>query len=346
MSVNESFRDQGISHAVYLERLKTAEVRRIISLMNAVDRDLVEKIASRAADDESFTKRRLDALLRDVRSINAQAVETLERELRSGIQEVASYEGRFQAGRIAETIPIEWNVTQPSPQQLMTAVFSRPFENALFDQHVRSFGAQRTRLIEGALRMGYAEGQSIPEIARRIRGTRAAGYSDGLLEGSRRSIETLVRTSLTHTTAIARERTYQANNDLIKGVQIVATLDSRTTLICMNQDGRVYPIGEGPRPPFHWGCRTTTVPVVKSWRELGVDLDEAPQGTRASMDGQVGEKVTYSAWLKRQSEERQREILGARRYEMYKSGTSIDRFVRDGRVLTLEELERRENTAA
>ena len=346
MTVNELLQQQGISHAVYLERLKTGEVRRIISLLNEIDRDLVETIAARAIDDESFTKRRLEALLRDMRSINKEAQAALETSLQQSVEDLASYESRFQAKRLQTTIPIEWNITQPAPEQLLSAVLTRPFENALFAQHIERYGFQRMRLVEGAIRMGYAEGQTIPQIARRIRGTRAAGYSDGILEESRRSVESLVRTSLNHTTTTARENLYGKNDDLVKGVQIVATLDGRTTLICMNQDGNVYQVGEGPRPPFHWGCRTTTAPVTKSWRELGINRNEIPPGTRASMNGQIPETTTYTKWLKNQPSTFQREVLGAKRYEMYKAGTPIDRFVRDNRVLTLKELEQRENPAA
>ena len=195
--------------------------------------------------------------------------------------------------------------------------------------------------------MGFAEGQTIPQIARRIRGTRAAGYADGILQEPRRAVESLVRTSLNHTTTTARESLYSKNSDLVKGwVQIVSTLDSRTTLICMNQDGKFYRIGEGPRPPFHFGCRTTTAPVLRSWRELGINRAEIPPGTRDSMDGQIPETMTYAKWLKAQPAEFQREVLGTARYEMYKAGTPIDRFVRDNRVLTLKELEQREDTAA
>jgi hypothetical protein len=33
--------------------------------------------------------------------------------------------------------------------------------------------------------------------------------------------------------------------------------------------------------------------VLKTWRELGIDADEVPQTTRASMDGQVPAKQTF-----------------------------------------------------
>jgi SPP1 gp7 family putative phage head morphogenesis protein len=91
-------------------------------------------------------------------------------------------------------------------------------------------------------------------------------------------------------------------------------------------------------------CRSTTIPVLKSWRQLGIDLGEAPAGTRASMDGQVAGTVTYGDWLEQQTQERQDEALGPARARLFRAGrvTVEDLVARDGRPLTLEELERLE----
>jgi SPP1 gp7 family putative phage head morphogenesis protein len=88
-------------------------------------------------------------------------------------------------------------------------------------------------------------------------------------------------------------------------------------------------------------CRSTTCPVVKSWRELGIDIDEAPAGTRASMNGQVPEKTTYNDWLKGQPAKVQDDILGPGRGKLFRDGThSVSNFVdrKTGRHYTLKEL--------
>jgi hypothetical protein len=141
--------------------------------------------------------------------------------------------------------------------------------------------------------------------------------------------------------------TYEANKDIVKGVQIVATLDNRTTEICMSEDGKVYDVGDGPRPPFHFNCRTTTTPVLKSLREMGF---KSPTGkplskaTRASVNGQVPARQTYGSWLKRQPKAVQEDALGVEKARLFRHGDlTVDRFVDDRRnVLTLDELRRRE----
>ena len=57
---------------------------------------------------------------------------------------------------------------------------------------------------------------------------------------------TIARTAVTEASASAREATYAANADVLRGVQIVATLDSRTTQVCRHYDGKVFPVNEGP----------------------------------------------------------------------------------------------------
>lgn len=90
-------------------------------------------------------------------------------------------------------------------------------------------------------------------------------------------------------------------------------------------------------------CRSTSVPVLKTWRELGIDEDEIPKTTRASMDGQVAQDTTFESWLKRQSIERQEASLGKEKAALWRAGkiTLRDLLDQDGRPLTLEQLKAR-----
>ena len=80
-------------------------------------------------------------------------------------------------------------------------------------------------------------------------------------------------------------------------------------------------------------------PVTKSWEELGIDKKEMPAGTRASMNGEVPDAVTYEGWFKDQDSAFQRRVLGSSRYELFQTGeVGITEFARNGRILTLAEL--------
>lgn len=90
----------------------------------------------------------------------------------------------------------------------------------------------------------------------------------------------------------------------IDAVEILATLDSKTSPICRRMDGKVVQRKDAKPgitiPPFHCHCRSTTVPY------LGDDLaDIAGSGTRAARDPKTGKTVfvegelNYGEWEKR-----------------------------------------------
>jgi hypothetical protein len=94
-------------------------------------------------------------------------------------------------------------------------------------------------------------------------------------------------------------------------------------------------------------CRSSSTPVLKSYRELGIPIDEISASTRASMDGEVPAETTYSEWIAKQSAARQDEVLGPTRGKLFRQGDlAIDRFTNDkGVFLTLDELRARDAKA-
>jgi hypothetical protein len=87
-------------------------------------------------------------------------------------------------------------------------------------------------------------------------------------------------------------------------------------------------------------CRSTSVPVLKSFRELGFDIDEVPVSTRAGMDGQVAADTTFEGWLSRRDVAEQNDKLGVGRAQLWRDGKIKFRDLVDGngRELTLAEL--------
>ena len=235
-------------------------------------------------------------------------------------------------------------VIQPSPTQLLAAVKSGYFENTTMTALFNDWSNRKKSKFNGSIQQGYIQGKSTADIVDGMFGTKKNHYVDGLAYGTRNQLNSAVRTSLNHVSSVSRELTYEKNKSVIKGVQWVSTLDGATTVICMGLDGKVdYYDGEkelqGQRPPAHYGCRSTTVPVVKSLKELGVANSEWSAGTRASMNGSVSAKETYSTWFAKQSAGFQKSTLGKGKYELYKSGKyKLTSFSDNGTALSLKQL--------
>lgn len=190
------------------------------------------------------------------------------------------------------------------------------------------------------MREGVIAGESIDELARRVKGSRTSGFQDGLLGKFGRKANTLVRSSVLSVANEARLATFQQNSDVIKGVQWTSTLDSRTSEICMALDNQAWTLDRkrmpgtthawrGP-PPAHFNCRSTLTPILRSWSDLSnnpaikqkLQAAEAKigPGFRASMDGQVPADLTYEDWLKTKPEAFQIDVLGPKKHKLWKKG--------------------------
>ena len=344
-SVNEKLADAAVDHSVGLIRYQNGVVRKIIALLNRTEADLFQQLAAalQRLPPEAFTVERLDSILQSVRELNGRAYEQIRLGLQQDLRDLVIYESGYQQELFANTVPVNLQVMSVNAGQVYSSALSRPFQGRLLAEWMQGLEAGKAAKIRDALRIGYVEGQTIDEMTRRIRGTRARQYQDGILEVSRRDAETVVRTAISHTANHTRQKFYEANDDLVKGVKWISTLDSRTSPICQARDGTIYPVNSGPRPPAHPNCRSSTTPVLKSWKELGIDLQELPTGTRASMDGQVPADLTYNQWLKGKPATMQDEILGPTKGKLFRAGMPVDRFVnKAGDVLTLDELRKRD----
>ena len=346
-TANEELADLSVRHQVQIFRLSSGVLRKLIPLLNRADQEIIAKLASRGATLEgSFTSKRLGSLLESIRVINRDAHTGLGRELRKELRDLAAYEASFQARMISSALPIQWDIVSPSAEMLDAVVNAQPFQGKLLKDWVSELDASKFRRVRDAVRLGMIEGQTTDQIVRRIRGTRALRYKDGVMEIGRRGAEAMVRTAVSHTASAARETLYQANSDLIAKEVWVATLDTRTCPVCGSLDGQEFELGKGPRSPVHIGCRCLRAPVTKSWRELGFDIDELPPGTRASMNGQVPGDMSYEQWLRRQPVSVQDDALGKSKGQLFRKGElPLDKFRQGNEELTLDQLRAKEAEA-
>lgn len=100
----------------------------------------------------------------------------------------------------------------------------------------------------------------------------------------------LIRTEVAYMNEQSSIASMQDNGT--EAVEILATLDKRTSQICQKKDGDIVPIDEIKigvnHPPFHPHCRSTSVPVV----------DMAGMGTRIARDPDTGENYKVPATMK------------------------------------------------
>lgn len=221
----------------------------------------------------------------------------------------------------------------------------------------RGIATSQAEQFSQVVRNGLLTGEPTPAVAKRLIGNlqfgeeartvkqliAAGGQSTAVANNQ---VMALVRTSINQVANTASQQVYEANQDITSKYRYVATLDSRTSSICQALDGREFPYGQGPMPPQHFNCRSTTVPVI-DYKRLG--FPPPPEGKRAAAGGMVPAGTTYGEWLAKQSQSEQAEILGTgkaayfrRLSEQYGPQTAIAKLVRDdGSELTLAQLQKR-----
>lgn len=197
------------------------------------------------------------------------------------------------------------------------------------------------------VRQGMVNGETQERIVGRVTGRRD---EPGIMDIARRNARALVHSSVMSATNRARLETFRRNARLIKGVRWLATLDGHTCLRCAALDGQAWNLDgenlpgtkiEFIAPPIHFGDRCVLSPIPKTFRDIGLNIDEPTDaGMRASSLGPVHGKTTFDDFLKRQSAEFVEQTLGKARADLWRAGkiTVRDLVSGTGRELTLNEL--------
>ena len=340
ISANEQLQDAGIAHAIDKEGYKQGVVNRMFVILSALERDIVTRLLSE--DLTTFSRTRLEAMLAQVRGMVDVSHAQIQNDLNIELENFTQLDVDFEAGSL-QTVAVGYDVVRPTIEQVHTTAVARPFRGRHLREWYSSLRQSQKTILNEQIRLGYLAGESTDRIVRRLQGTVSKNNQDGAFGKTRRDVAGVVRTAVNHLSNHASEAVYEKNRDLIKGVQYLATLDGRTTLRCASLDLKVFPVGSGPRPPQHFGCRSTTAPITRSGR----NIPGLPEETRASMDGQVPAKQNYEEFLRKRPAGFQDQVLNsdAKGRLFREGGLSLDKFVsQQGQDLTLDQLQERNAT--
>lgn len=351
MSVNDDLQDLAIQHAHHIQRFTTHEIDKIQVLLRQGIKEVQLSLLSEDITvwTEARYRKMLDGMTRILKGTNSRIYNTLSKDLK----ELSKVEGSFSLAMLQKTITplISWDFTLPSASQLWAAATQNPliFEGGTtmdLRPYLRRISSRNLEAASMTLRQGQALGKPTAQISRELM------KPGSLMNSTRNFVDIVARTATNHVASMARKEVGKANSDIVKGHEWLSTLDRRTSDTCIVRDGQVWYYDEKANetevnllpgevyPPAHFRCRSTTTYITKSWRELGIDFEEVPPSTRASMDGQVGAKMNYREWIAKQPAKVQMDVLGKTRYEMLQAGEiRVDEFfVGDGRRITLQQL--------
>lgn len=373
-SAAQALEDDSQNFSINLLRVEAGMRKDVISLLEDLETDLVRQIEKQelaGADAKKLKKFRADT----------------EQQIKEAYTQIASLQksglegvGKLSTANLAKSVDATLKVKltkQLTENQLATIAKGPLIQGNPSADWWRGQDEGLRRKFNGQVQMGLANGEDMASIVRRIRGTQAAGYKDGVMNVPKHEADALVRTSVQSMANQTAIDTMTENADVIKGVRWLATLDSRTTHICKSLAGKKWrlpdyePVGHDkafPGPVAHWGCRSVPVAETYSWAELAgkkVTVDKesatyrkhfekrlAQQGfapdeikeiradQQASMDGPVSNELGWDGWLKSKTDAEARELLGPGRHKLWKEEkiTLTDLTDQTGRELTIAEL--------
>lgn len=313
-----------------------------------------DKIVDRAAMLRLFEKRvvdkvdleidghqvRLDSLIRNgsltvkgrkelSASIQAELLKTYSeifKVTKTSLVDLFTDQMSFAYQNVVAAVGPIWRAERPLKRVSEDFVLNEPlYANKTLAQGWSGISIGERQRIEAVIRMGIAKGKTIDQIAVDIR-------QGNIHAITRQQSKSLAITSITSVATQADHAVYRANEKALAGWQFVAVLDQRTSDTCSRNDGLTFPIADTAHlPPLHWHCRSTTVPVFKSWHDMA-KLEGVAQVRRenfanltdkqkAFYDGQTPLRQTYHDWLLRQNSEVQLRHLGDyQRVNLFRTG--------------------------
>ena len=332
-NVNTQIRDTLIDRAVVLERVKTS----LYNDTKQVYIDILKDIDTKISNYDELTIININKIIREIKDIFAP-----ELTLKSDFLQLGLSEAKYTQNKFNSIIGIDLFKKLPTESVIKKIVNAPVFEGLTLKETFDKLDFNILYDMQSQIRLALLTGESIQQTKDRFY-TLFNGKIDN-------NISTLVRTMTQTVVNQARAEFYKENEDIIKGYEHHSTLDLRTTAECGLRDGKQWDSEFKPIKgnnfvfkwsPLHYNCRSIILPITKSYRELGFDIDEIPKGTRASMDGQVPESTNFIDWIEKKSPEQQKQWFGAVKYELYKDGkiTFSDLINQRGRPVTLKELE-------
>lgn len=367
-TISDKILDGVLYDQVNMDKYSLGLTNKIARLLNAAQGEIITSIVKNDPTAPTMTEwkqKRLEKINKDITNILNDTFDNISQTTNNELNRAGIVQAAATINGVNSAVGVEILDVMITPTGIKSIV-----ENTLIDGKIIGdwwdkqcedtkyrLTAQMAEATQ-ALQIGMVQGESVGELVTRIKGTK---LKPGIMDVSKREAKALVRTSVMQVANAVRQETYKKNSDIINGIQWLSTLDTRTTPICRALDKKQFdmqlnPIGHSiryPGCPAHWGCRSTCLPIIKSYSELSNEDsplpkdkirqlgEKVPIGERATMGDPVSGDMNYNDWLLIQSPETQQEILGKKRYQLWSNNKldMADLIDNKGNTLTIKQLE-------
>jgi SPP1 gp7 family putative phage head morphogenesis protein len=263
--------------------------------------DEVERLGDKAftAEYKAYLKElsgrayvsRIEELITNIR----HNIETLSTGYNIGLGQILT--GAYQDGFYRTMFDIQKQAgfgvsfTTPGGKQLEMAIRER-WAGQNYSDRIWTNKNKLIIQLEQMLSQEFVRGRGPREVAK--------DFSDKM-QTSYHNAQRLIRTELNYISNKGTMKAYE-ESEVVDRYQYLATLDSRTSDICREMDGKVFTTKEGQIgvniPPLHPHCRSTTIPYFED-DEISEYIEDRvarrEDGTGKSY--KLGKNVTFFEWV-------------------------------------------------
>lgn len=273
--------------------LEDAQARELQRLLEAERDKLSQQIVNAwmnqgkwSATDPMYGTR-TEALMQQI----SRELEVIVNQARSTTLEAMtrSYQGSYygnawildQSARGVVNVPL-------LPAEAVRAALLNPYGGMTFLDRFADARDDFVKRIRRAITQSQIAGDSIPDAIKRL--SRVLGVDvrrGGADVGLRYRLEMIARTEILRASNMGAMQIYEANRDVLRGWEFIATKDERTCKKCGPLDGKKFTFRQNRyQPPLHPNCRCSLLPVL---------IDEGVSERIA------GKRMTYDEWRRRQA---------------------------------------------
>ena len=144
-------------------------------------------------------------------------------------------------------------------REAIKTIIEYPYAGKMFSDRIWDNKDALVKHIKQNLTAGIIRGDSIQKMSRQMKKDLNVLYYQA---------ERLVRTETNYAMYQGHLKGY-ADSGVVEKYEFLAAIDSRTSKLCKNQNGKVYKLSDATvgvnYPPLHPNCRSTVIPVLEDW---------------------------------------------------------------------------------
>ena len=144
-------------------------------------------------------------------------------------------------------------------REAIKTIIEYPYAGKMFSDRIWDNKDALVKHIKQNLTACIIRGDSIQKMSRQLKKDLNVLYYQA---------ERLVRTETNYAMNQGHLKGY-ADSGVVEKYEFLAAIDSRTSKLCKNQNGKVYKLSEATvgvnYPPVHCNCRSTVIPILEDW---------------------------------------------------------------------------------